>query len=293
MLTSKRVDGKFLGPCGSSVPEGQAILAGILESCFEISNDILVRNSSVSPTLKPIYDRLMDTKRQLEHLASEHRWSLRVTDLWSYHMSLKDIDRLRVDGKFVDNEGRQLEGQIVLLYLLRRCFGLVYQLMSSSEPISEELMPISTKLTTIAKCLNELRKYSGPYSLRDLYPYRLALLQIDNMRRRVHDRNGNEVGELCWLGPDETVPEGQWIIQAQFEEVEQMIEELLSRDDEDEGGDHSDDDVHAYGGSQVSSVATEHSTLTDDSGASESEPNYSVITESDAAVGRSATQQSG
>lgn len=34
----------------------------------------------------------------------------------------------------------------VLLYLLRRCYGLVYRLVASSEPISEELMPISNKL---------------------------------------------------------------------------------------------------------------------------------------------------
>lgn len=207
------------------MPEGQEILAGMLESCFEISNDILVRNSTVSPTLQPIYERLMDTKRQLEHLASEHRWSLRETDLWSFHLTLKDIDRMRVNGRFVDNEGKQPEGQVVLLYLLRRCYGLIYQLMSSSEPISEELMPIATKLTTITKCLSELRKYSGPYTLRDVYPYRLALVQIENMRGRVHDKDGNEVGELCWLGPDESVPEGQGIVQAQFEEVEQMIEE--------------------------------------------------------------------
>lgn len=36
--------------------------------------------------------------------------------------------------------------QQVLLYLLRRCYGLVYRLVASSEPISEELMPISNKL---------------------------------------------------------------------------------------------------------------------------------------------------
>lgn len=29
-----------------------------------------------------------------------------------------------------------------LLFLLRRCHGLIYRLMSESEPISEELMPV-------------------------------------------------------------------------------------------------------------------------------------------------------
>lgn len=63
----------------------------------------------------------------------------------------------------------------VLLYLLRRCYGLCYRLMASSEPISEELMPIANvrsslsslfaltnpfctrkqKLTTVKRCLSE------------------------------------------------------------------------------------------------------------------------------------------
>jgi hypothetical protein len=34
----------------------------------------------------------------------------------------------------------------VLLYLLRRCYGVIYRLLSSSEPVSEELMPIVTVL---------------------------------------------------------------------------------------------------------------------------------------------------
>lgn len=33
-------------------------------------------------------------------------------------------------------------GLQVLLYLLRRCHGLIYRLIAESEPISEELMPI-------------------------------------------------------------------------------------------------------------------------------------------------------
>lgn len=273
-IEAKRVDGKFLGPGGSSVPEGQAIVAGILENCFEISNDILVRNSTVSPTLQPIYERLLDTKNQLEHLAQMHRWTLRETDLWTYHLTLKDIDRLRVNGKFVDADGRQPEGQIVLLYLLRRCYGLIYRLMSSSEPISEELMPIASKLSTISKCLKELSKYGGPYTLRDLYPYRLALHQIAGMRRRVHDQDGNEVGEPKWLGADDTVPEGQGIIQAQFEEVEQTIEELLNRDDDDEdeaieedGDTDTPGDAETLDGSAVSSSAVTE----DDAATSETE----------------------
>jgi len=65
---------------------------------------------------------------------------------------------MRVDGKFVDANGEKADGQYVsvdctcnieqctndkaLLFLLRRSHGLIYRLISESEPISEELMPI-------------------------------------------------------------------------------------------------------------------------------------------------------
>lgn len=239
-IDAKRVDGKFLGPGGSSVPAGQAILVGLLEECFEICHDMTVRNDEVPMTLQPIYDRLVEIKSQLEHLVLTHRWTLRETDLWNYQVTLKEIDRLRVNGKFVDSEGKQPEGQLVLLYLLRRCYGLIYRLVASSEPISEELMPISNKLSTVSKCLKEVSKYGGPFTMRDLYPYRLALHQIDSMRSKVLDKDGNDTGVRKWLGRDGSVPEGQAILRAQYEEVEQTIEEMLNREDDDDDDEEED-----------------------------------------------------
>lgn len=89
-------------------------------------------------------------------------------------MSLREIDSKRVDGKFVDADGNkvskiagsaglaacltepQAQGQYALLFLLRRCHGLLYRLMSESEPISEELMPIvspSPSLFSLCVCV--------------------------------------------------------------------------------------------------------------------------------------------
>lgn len=74
-VDSKRVDGKFLGPGGSSVPEGQALLSGLLETCFEITQDIKAREAEeeVGPTLKPIYDRLSEMKNQLDQMSESRR----------------------------------------------------------------------------------------------------------------------------------------------------------------------------------------------------------------------------
>jgi hypothetical protein len=166
------VDGKFLGP-GGIVPESQAICSSLLEECFDTSQEIkaLEESKNVAESLKPIYDRLSEIRAELENLVLTHRWSLRETDLWNYSLSLQEIDKMRVEGKFTDSEGNKPTGQYVgsfgqcklakktdfgyhqvLLYLLRRCYGLIYRLLSSSEPVSEELMPIVHIISLITKC---------------------------------------------------------------------------------------------------------------------------------------------
>jgi hypothetical protein len=155
--TRKRVDGKFLGPGGSSVPEGQALLSGLLDACFDIVQDIKAREAEedVSPPLKPIWERLTSMKQQLEQL-SKFSWSqtsptsanryrssdspldsardgpLQVSNnsntkcpqvpvltmSSSYSVSLRDIDSMRVDGKFVDADGNKAEGQYVSTLVL-------------------------------------------------------------------------------------------------------------------------------------------------------------------------------
>lgn len=65
----KRVDGKFLGP-GGTVPVSQAICSSLLEECFEIAQEIRAQDESknVASSLKPIYDRLSEIRRELENL---------------------------------------------------------------------------------------------------------------------------------------------------------------------------------------------------------------------------------
>lgn len=112
----KRVDGKFLGTGGSSVSQSQALSTSLLEECFDIAQEIKARSNEaeISPSLKPIYDRLWQMRSQLESLMMTHRWTLRETDLYNFSLRLKEIDRLRVDGKFVDADtGEQPSGQYV------------------------------------------------------------------------------------------------------------------------------------------------------------------------------------
>ena len=65
----KRVDGKFMGP-GGTFPVSQAVCSSLLEECFEIVQEIRAQDESknVASSLKPIYDRLTEIRRELESL---------------------------------------------------------------------------------------------------------------------------------------------------------------------------------------------------------------------------------
>jgi DNA-binding FrmR family transcriptional regulator len=237
-IDSKRVDGKFLGP-GGIMPASQALCTSLIEECFDILQQIKAQDESknVASSLKPIHDRLNELRAELENLVLTHRWSLRETDLYNYSMSLHEIDKMRIDGKFVDTEGNRPPGQYVLLYLLRRCYGLIYRLLSSSEPVSEELIPIANKLSTVKKCLNEVYKFGGPFTPRDLYPYQLALHQIDSMRK-----DGRFVGVGGYI------PEGQGIVMAHLNECHELLEMLKESMDENEDDQDYDDEEESETG---------------------------------------------
>lgn len=122
---------------------------------------------------------------------------------------------MRKDGKFYDDGGDVPEGQTVLLYLLHKCYRLVYKILSSSEPIAEPLMPIHNQLQTVRRFLIEVKKFGGPFTSRELYPYQMKLASIDNMRV-----------DGKFLDDDGTIPEGQGIVMALLNECYDILFEL-------------------------------------------------------------------
>ncbi|CAG8816604.1 46540_t:CDS:2 [Gigaspora margarita] len=221
-IDSKRVDGKFLSSDGS-IPSGQGQVIGLLEECYEDAHELIACQNNVAEFLRPLYDRLIDLKSQLERLVLTHRWSLRETDLWSYQSQLTKIDNMRKDGKFYDDEGNIPEGQATLLYLLHKCYRLVYKLLSSSEPIAEPLIPIHNQLRTVRKLLLEVKKLGGPFTTRELYHYQMKLASIDNLRK-----------DGKFLDTDGSVPEGQGIVMALLNECYDILFEMKTDMEEEE-----------------------------------------------------------
>ncbi|EPX73112.1 uncharacterized protein SOCG_00868 [Schizosaccharomyces octosporus yFS286] len=212
-------DGKFVDDQGQPL-QGQELCNGILEECFSFLEDAkskqgLSDEMKSSPRFQQIYCRLDELLNKLKHLTLTHRWTLRETDLYVYRASLAEIDSMRSDGQFLDENGNAPAGQRILLYLLRRCYAYIYQLLSASEPVSEELMTVHNQLRTVKRCLQEVQRSGGIYSERDLYPYQMKLASLEKLRV-----NG------YFLASDNSIPEGQELVNSLLTQCHQLIEEI-------------------------------------------------------------------
>ncbi|EQL33143.1 hypothetical protein, variant [Blastomyces dermatitidis ATCC 26199] len=190
--------GNFVGPDGS-IPEGQEIVKALLDRCWKWSEIVLERHGQIDERFKDPYIKLLEIRNQLDRLVMTQAWSLRETDLFMYQRKLNNIDESRVDGNFLDSDGKpaDIHAQRTLLYLIRRSYALIYGLLISSEPVSEALLPIYNQLQTLRKCLIEVKESGGVSNSRELYPYSMKLNSIDNMR----------VDGKFYVGND--LPEGQ------------------------------------------------------------------------------------
>ncbi|CAI4789367.1 CPA_1a_G0053410.mRNA.1.CDS.1 [Saccharomyces cerevisiae] len=253
-LESNRDDsGKFKSLESHQVAEkGQSVLNGLLDDCHDLVNDLSHQRNgglTLDPYLQPIYEQLIDIKTTLENLMITRRWTLRETDLFSYQKKLNEIDNKRINGKF-PTKSQDSKGQSILLYLLRRCYAIIYKLLESSEPVSEALQPIHNQLSTVRRCLLELKRMGGVNKERELYPYQMKLASLDNLRTEgiFYDSDGN-------------IPEGQGILNALLAECFDILHELKVEAEEraqnSTSSDDSDDDDNGESGMDSNSNDSE------------------------------------
>ncbi|KAJ1800711.1 hypothetical protein LPJ59_000880 [Coemansia sp. RSA 2399] len=218
-IDDMRVDDRFVNQDTGEVAEGQTQIVGLLEECFDRLHDLMAEGSTVPKDMMPVYDRLMEIRIQLDKLLLTSRWTLRETDLWSYQVQLQDVDGLRKNGQFKDSTGEPApqQAQAALNFLLHKCYNLLYKLLSSSEPVAETLMPVHNQLRTLRRCLLEVKKYGGPLSARDLYPYQMKLSSIDNLRV-----------DGKFLDDEGHIPEGQAIVMSLLNECYDLMYELMA-----------------------------------------------------------------
>lgn len=220
---SRNADGLFVGPDGTPIARGQAAVNGLLEKCHTLVTDFsAAHGDQVDEELKPVYGQLVELKNTLENLLVTHRWTLRETDLYFYQKQLQKIDDMRVNGVFQSAAGGAPppRGQTILLYLLRRCYAIIYKLLESSEPVSEALTPIHNQLSTVRQCLLDVKRMGGLSSVRELYPYQMKLASIDSLR----------VDGKFMVG--DSIPEGQGMLNALLAECFDICHELKVEMDE-------------------------------------------------------------
>jgi hypothetical protein len=192
-INDSMVDGKFVDEEGQELGGSQNV-AELLGRCLLWSDIVLERyvvrrHSAATPLTPPLrkgvipesfqdkYDILINIRNDLEKISITQAWSLRETDLYDFQRQLDKIDEARVDGNWLDQEGKpaELYVQRTLLYLIRRSYGYIYYLMISSEPVSEALLPIYNQLQTLKRCLIEVKNSGGVGSVRELYPYSMKV----------------------------------------------------------------------------------------------------------------------
>jgi hypothetical protein len=180
------------------------------------------RKGKIDERFQDTYDKLVKLRNNLEQMNLTQAWSLRETDLYSFQRQLDRVDESRVNGNFVDEQGRpaDLHAQRTLLYLLRKSYAFIYQYIVSSEPVSEALLPIYNQLLTLKRCLQEVKRNGGVDSPRELYPYSMKLNSIDNMKKDGAFRVGNDI------------PEGQGSVIALLAECFDLAYELRTEAEE-------------------------------------------------------------
>lgn len=80
-------------------------------------SDIVLERKGVMPEQwRSVYDVLIGIRNDLDKFSITPAWSLRETDLYDYQRQLDKIDEARVDGNWLDEEGKPAE-----LYVQRVC----------------------------------------------------------------------------------------------------------------------------------------------------------------------------
>jgi hypothetical protein len=213
-------------------PEVKKLIETLLARCFLWVDKMKTKQGRIAHNFKDTYDKLLGLRNQLEKLSLTQAWSLRETDLYSYQRQLDRIDEARgEDGNFYDALGRPADiyEQRTMLYLLRKSYATIYHLLISSEPVSEALLPIYNQLTTLRKCLLDVKKLGGVSSPRELYPYSMKLNSIDNMRVDGKFMVGGEI------------PEGQGSVTMLLEECFELAYDLRNEAEDSGSAETSED----------------------------------------------------
>lgn len=107
-IDADRVDGQFQTEDGKVI-KGSDEISQLLERVLHWSDIVLDRKGVIPEQWRPIYDVLIGIRNDLDKFSITPAWSLRETDLYDYLRQLDKIDEARVDGNWLDDQGKPAE----------------------------------------------------------------------------------------------------------------------------------------------------------------------------------------
>lgn len=156
-----------------------------LSAAFELSEKMKSELAAISDPLLPVYERLVLIKSELMLLlAKKNAHAFSLAQVIPLQDELGQIDSVRIDGKFMTQDGSVIPGQAIVIDLLEHCYDNVQELLALREPISgsNPLRPFYEKLITLKSKLEEMLE--TPWINQDEYLYEIqkSLGTIDNCR---------------------------------------------------------------------------------------------------------------
>lgn len=107
-IDAQRQDGKFVTADGQ-VANGSHEVSELLSRVLMWSDIVLERKGVIPEQWRSVYDVLIGIRNDLDKFSITPAWSLRETDLYDYQRQLDKIDEARVDGNWLDEEGKPAE----------------------------------------------------------------------------------------------------------------------------------------------------------------------------------------
>lgn len=107
-IDEHRTNGDYVNDEGK-VPTGIDEVSELLGRCLLWADIVLERKGVIPDEFKPMYETLVGIRNELEKLSITQAWSLRETDLYDFQRQLDKFDEARVDGNWLDEEGKPAE----------------------------------------------------------------------------------------------------------------------------------------------------------------------------------------
>ncbi|KAI8347607.1 hypothetical protein EDC96DRAFT_578154 [Choanephora cucurbitarum] len=200
--------------------------------CKNIYEKLLNTIHEVSPELVPIRDKMLHIRRHLASICT--RGEYLPSDIKPLQEQIRAIDSLRVDGKFMSEDGTTIPaGQAVLVGLLEHLFFWTHDLIiACSDTFSPSLQTIRGRLLEIKNQLERL-ELTHKWTLRqtDLFTYQHQLHDIVKMRHTELNEDNREIDPKLYgkfLDENGEAPEGQTVIEFLLHKCYRMIFVLLS-----------------------------------------------------------------